>query len=701
MIRAAALLVAVTAIVLAIGSYGAPASYAGEPIPPPNVCPTDVTNNRTVNSGDLLAVALHYGLPGDPGYDAAYDINSNGSVNSIDLLIVALSYGHCDYVIPVSNLQTTGTPTNGFGPFERDMSNGDAGTGDGLPITLNGLTYAKGLGVHALSDLSFTVPAGCTEFTAVVGVDDEITSEEANIRFEVWNSTITRLYESPLHRAADPGTAISVDISGVTTLRLRAVPGPSDVFDHGDWANAVLVCDGGDFTAPIISNVDDAPLADRATITWNTNELANSRIEYGPNASYGSMTALDSLLVASHSAQITGLTPNTQYHYRVLSRDAAGNLATGTDQTFTTAAASLFGPPAPFAAGNEAHGIAIADLNGDTFNDLVTANAASDTITVLMGNGDGTFDPPVPYGTGDQPKAVMLGNLNGDAFIDAVTANQGTNNVSVLLGAAGGTFGAKSDIAACSGAHEVVLAQLNTGTALDIACAGWGASQMKVLLGTGTGTFAAAVTYTAGTAPHSITAGDFNSDGRQDLATANHGSGASATISVFIGNAAGSGVFATQVTYAAGGNGPHSIRTADLNGDGDLDLVTANNQSDNIGIFYGNPGAGVGTFQAVQNITVGNTPKGIAIADINMDGKLDILTANINDNYPNLVNPGGDTISVLLGNGLGVFQPPVPYAVGQGSFAVAVGNLNGDTKPDIATANWWDAGVTVRLNTLP
>lgn len=662
------------------------------------MCPTDVTNNRTVNSADLLAVALHYGLPGDPTYDPAYDMNGNGSVNSLDLLMVALSFGPCDYAIPVSDLQTTGTPVNGFGPFERDASNGEDGAGDGLPLTINGVVYAKGLGIHAFSDLRFTVPAGCTQFRAVVGIDDEVSNPAASVVFEVWNDSTARLYQSPAEKtAADAGTPIAVNITGVATLRLVAIQGASDAFDHGDWANAVLVCDGGDFTAPLISNVDDTPSGNSATITWDTNEIANSRVEYGLTASYGSMTGLDSLLVSAHSAQVSGLTPGTEYHYRVLSRDAEGNLATGTDQTFTTTA-SLFGPPMPFAAGPSAHGVAIADLNGDTFNDLVTANAASDTITVLMGNGDGTFDPPVAYGTGDQPKAVMLGHLNGDAFIDAVTANQGTNNVSVLLGAAGGVFGTKTDLAACSGAHEVVLAQLNTGTALDIACAGWGAAQMKVLLGNGNGTFAAAVTYTAGSAPHSIVAGDFNSDSRLDLATANHDSD---NVSVFIGNAAGTGTFAAHVTYASGGDAPHSIRGADLNGDGDFDLVVANNRGDNIGIFYGNPGVGVGTFQAVVNMTVGNTPKGVAIADINMDTKLDILTANINDNYPTLVNPGGDTISVLLGNGLGVFQAAVPYAVGQGSFAVAVGNLNGDAKPDIATANWWDNGVTVRLNTLP
>lgn len=670
-------------------------SYGGEPPPPAAVCRADVTANRIVNSGDLLGVALHYGISGDPAYDPAYDMNGNGSINSQDLLFVALAYGPCDYALYLSDLETTGAPVNGFGPFERDSSNGEAAAGDGSPLTLNGVSYAKGLGVHATSDLRFAVPPGCTQFHAVVGVDDEVSSADASVTFEVWNDTLARLYESPVKTAAAAGTAVNVDITGVSTLRLRVLPGVSDAFDHGDWADAYLVCDGGDFAAPVISNIASAPSADGALITWTTNEPANTRVEYGLTAAYGSTTALDPVLVSAHSAQISGLAPGTEYHYRVRSRDGAGNVAWSSDRTFTTTA-SLFGPPAAFAAGSRAHGVVIADVNGDSKNDLVTANANAASISVLLGNGAGGFGAPVSYTTGSQPKAVVLGHLNGDAFLDAVTANQGSNNVSVLLGAAGGTFGAKTDYAACTGAHETTLALLNADAHLDIACAGWGAAQMKVLLGTGTGTFGAATTFTAGSAPHSIVAGDFNSDGKVDLATANHDS---VNVSVFIGN--GTGGFAAHVTYAAGGNGPHSIRAGDLNGDGDLDLVVANNQGDNIGILFGNPGAGVGTFQAVQNITVGNTPKGVAIGDINGDGKLDILTANINDNYPSLINPGGDSVSVLLGNGNGTFQPRVDYGVGQGPFAVAIGLLNGDAKPDIVTANWWDNGVTVRLNTLP
>ena len=350
-----------------------------------------------------------------------------------------------------------------------------------------------------------------------------------------------------------------------------------------------------------------------------------------------------------------------------------------------------FGSPTTFSAGTSTHDVDLRDLNGDTLNDMIAVNAGSDTMTVRLGNGDGTFGSATTYATADQPKSVALGLLNGDAFLDAVTANQGTNNVSVLLGNGNGTFQAKTDVAACSGSHEVTLALLNADTNVDIACAGWGASVAGVLRGNGNGTFQAMTTTAVGTAPHSIVAGLFNADAIQDLAVANHDSG---NLSVLIGN--GNGTFQAAVNYGAG-TGPHSIRSADLNADSKLDLVVANDGSNNVSVLLG---LGNGTFTSAVSYGTGQTPKGVAIADIDSDGRVDILTANIRGNYPTLVNPGGDSVSVLLGDGDGTFQPKSDHTVGQGSFAVAVGLIDGDSRLDIATANWWDANVTVRINTV-
>ena len=95
--------------------------------------------------------------------------------------------------------------TNGYGPVERDRSNGEQGASDGRTLTINGKTYSKGIGAHAASDVRVTIPAGCTTFKAVIGVDDEV-GANGSVRFEVYGDS-TRLFRSAVVRGADPGQA--------------------------------------------------------------------------------------------------------------------------------------------------------------------------------------------------------------------------------------------------------------------------------------------------------------------------------------------------------------------------------------------------------------------------------------------------------------------------------------------------------------
>jgi hypothetical protein len=124
------------------------------------------------------------------------------------------------------------------------------------------------------------------------------------------------------------------------------------------------------------------------------------------------------------------------------------------------------------------------------------------------------------------------------------------------------------------------------------------------------------------------------------------------------------------------GSVPTDLATADLNGDGKLDLVVAQEDSNEVGVMFGN---GNGTFQAPVNYAVGSHPRSVRIADVNHDGKPDIIVANYND----------DTVSVLLNAGGGNFSAPVTYSAGAaaGSHCIAVGDLNGDGNPDVVVAN--------------
>ncbi len=349
-----------------------------------------------------------------------------------------------------------------------------------------------------------------------------------------------------------------------------------------------------------------------------------------------------------------------------------------------------YNAPLHFPTASNAHGVAIAHLNGDGKPDLAVANAGSANVSVLLGNGDGTFGAATNFAVGSEPKSVAASDFNGDGHVDLVTANQNSNTVSVLLGNGAGSFAAAASYGVCGGAHEVAIGEFNHDGNPDLAVACWGGSVISVLLGTGTGTFAGATSFAAGTAPHSLVARDFNGDGRQDLAIANLSSN---NVSVLSGS--GNGTFGAPVNYLVG-TGPHSIRAGDFNGDGVSDLVTANDGSNNVTVLRG---AGNGTFGSIASFPTGSVPKGIAVGDFDGDGKLDVVTANTAGRYPSgTPNPGGDQVSILLGTGTGSLGAATNYQTGNTPFAVAVGRLDGDGRPDLVTANWFSNNASVLLS---
>ncbi|MGH7179001.1 MAG: NPCBM/NEW2 domain-containing protein, partial [Tepidisphaeraceae bacterium] len=140
---------------------------------------------------------------------------------------------------PTSQYLSDLTPTfatNGWGPYEKDQSNGEQASGDGAPLRINGVFFARGLGIHASSDLRFALNGQYTSFLADVGVDDE-TGGEGSVRFQVYGDS-TLLYDSGTVLAG-PARSVNVDVTGRTTLRLVVSDsGDGNYFDHADWANA-------------------------------------------------------------------------------------------------------------------------------------------------------------------------------------------------------------------------------------------------------------------------------------------------------------------------------------------------------------------------------------------------------------------------------------------------------------------------------
>ena len=202
---------------------------------------------------------------------------------------------------------------------------------------------------------------------------------------------------------------------------------------------------------------------------------------------------------------------------------------------------------------------------------------------------------------------------------------------------------------------------------------------------TNCGTFAAPVNFDIGYSMNALVLGDLNRDGKPDMAVAK----VSDAVAVRMGN--GDGTFGAQTEYAvSAGSYPVGIANGDFNRDGKLDLVVANYGdfgTNHVSILIGN---GDGTFAAAVNYGVGTAPAwSVAVADLNGDGKPDLAVANY----------GSNNVSILLGNGDGTFAAAVNYPVGDAPFSLAIGDLNGDGKPDLAVANYFGGSVSVLLGT--
>jgi hypothetical protein len=288
------------------------------------------------------------------------------------------------------------------------------------------------------------------------------------------------------------------------------------------------------------------------------------------------------------------------------------------------------------------------------------------------------------------PQAVAAGDFDGDHKLDIAVSSWDGASVSVRLGNGDGTFQSATSYAVGIHTWGVSAADLDGDGALDLVASSVASSstQISMLRGTGNGTFQPAVYFATGAGPLASAVGDFNGDGRPDLAVVNF---YSANVSILFGNAPpAAGTFQSPVNYAVSTN-PNSIALGDFNGDGRPDLAVSNTNGNNaVSILLANGPVSGGTFAPAVHYTPFDNPYSIAIADLDFDGKLDLVVAN--------KVAGLDRISVLRGNGNGTFQPPVNHGVGsQPSFVVAR-DFNGDGWPDLAVTNNLSHSISLLAN---
>jgi hypothetical protein len=328
-------------------------------------------------------------------------------------------------------------------------------------------------------------------------------------------------------------------------------------------------------------------------------------------------------------------------------------------------------------------GLVAGDFNGDKKVDLAFTDSLQGKVIVLLGDGYGSFPRRVLSPTaGKVPERLALGDFNGDGQLDvAVTSYFGGTEIEVLLGKGDGSFRAQFQHEVGGRSRWIAAGDLNRDGKLDVAVAASVASQVIILFGNGDGTFREGARYEAERDVATLVLADMNGDGALDIVANDYRSAMGKSVSIYVNR--GDATFRARESFPAG-NGPLGLAVADLNNDGRPDVVTANFPVKAF-ILYG---SGAMNFGEPLLLDAGQGNGFVEVADVDRDGALDLV----------ILGEHSDTATLLMGDGRGGFLHEKDIPTGEYPDGAVVADFDADGKPDMAILNINGNSISVFLN---
>ena len=579
------------------------------------------------------------------------------------------------------------TPSNAF---DGNVTLSATGLPSGVTATFSANPITPGSSILTLT-ASSTASAGSAPVT-ITGTSGSLSSS-APLTVSVGSSTAPPASTATTIAITSSGSPVTSVASGaLVTLTAQAMNGSTPL-----TTGQVNFCDAAAPSCDALHRVGIAQLTSSGTATFslipgpgahNYQAAFVGTSGVAPSSSEPSSLAVTSSIATTTTIAQSGSAGNYTLTSTVTGKGwpapsgAVSFLDTTNDNALLGSAAlsasksSLSlqaGLPAPSVGANPG-AIAMGDFNGDGVPDLAIVNQNSATLTILLGNGNGTFTAASSSPQLSVPaNFVVAGDFNRDGKLDlAVSSNNySSSSLTILLGNGDGTFTTASSPITGPGPTAIAVGDFNGDGIEDLAVASGSSNSLTILIGNGDGTFTASnLSPQAGSNPGSIVCADFNGDGVLDLAVVNSYGG---MVTILLGNGDGSFTPAANLSVGASTSAT-AIAAADFNGDGAIDLAVTT-QSSSIVILLGN---GDGTFTAdAASPQTGNNPVAIVAVDLNGDGNPDLA----------VVNEYSNSLTVLLGNGDGTFTSFGNITTGSYPAFIAAGDLNGDGSPDLVVTN--------------